>query len=215
MGSQTRQIQVDRNLNHLTPEQLAMGTVYLNQSQPNPFYGVLPANTSRGQQPTISRRNLMMPFPQFTSVTMNNQSLGKSWYNSFQFKYQRRFRKGFTALVSYTNSKTMEAVDYLNASDERLARELVSFDVPQRLVVTGIYELPFGARRKFAKTGWLSRLAGGWQASWVGTFQRGIPMSYPDYYVMGDPRLKSGQDLDHWFDTSPTSGSSARPTPCG
>jgi hypothetical protein len=27
-------------------------------------------------------------------------------------------------------------------------------------------------------------------------------MNYPDYYVMGDPKLKEGQTLAHWFDTS-------------
>jgi hypothetical protein len=32
--------------------------------------------------------------------------------------------------------------------------------------------------------------------------QPGPPITYPDWYVYGDPKLKSGQTLDHWFDTS-------------
>jgi hypothetical protein len=35
--------------------------------------------------------------------------------------------------------------------------------------------------------------------------QKGIPVSYPGgYYIYGDPKLSSGQTLDHWFDTSPS-----------
>ncbi|MEK7405425.1 MAG: hypothetical protein AAB225_09975 [Acidobacteriota bacterium] len=29
-------------------------------------------------------------------------------------------------------------------------------------------------------------------------------MSYPDYYIHGNPKLTSGQTLDRWFDTSPS-----------
>jgi hypothetical protein len=43
---------------------------------------------------------------------------------------------------------------------------------------------------------------GGWEFSWTGVIQSGPPMAYPNYYIQGDPRLKSGQDLNHWFNTS-------------
>jgi len=32
--------------------------------------------------------------------------------------------------------------------------------------------------------------------------QSGKAMSLPDYYIYGDPKLESGQTLNHWFDTS-------------
>ena len=55
VGSQTRELQVSKSINFLTPEQLALGTAALNQVVANPFYGVLPITTSRGGQPTIQR----------------------------------------------------------------------------------------------------------------------------------------------------------------
>ncbi len=201
-GSRTRQVQVSKNLNYLTPEQLALGTVYLNQSQPNPFYGVLPANTSRGQQATISRRTLMLPYPHFVNVTMQNQSLGRSWYNSAQVKIEQRFKRGVSFLISYTNSKTMEMAAYRSPQYAELSRELVSFDIPQRLTLSGIWEFPFGRRKAWLKTGIASKFAGGWQVSYSGTVQPGPPMSYPDYYLYGNPKLESGQSLNRWFDTS-------------
>jgi len=125
VGSQTKQIQVGKAQNFLTKEQLALGTPYLSTVVPNPFFGVLPANTSRGAQRTIQRRSLLTQFPHFTGVTMNNQSLGESCYNSLQLKVERRFRDGLSVLVSYTVSKTMESTAYLNSQDAELARDPV------------------------------------------------------------------------------------------
>ncbi len=202
VGSQTRQIQVNRALNFLTREQLALGTPYLSQVVPNPFYGVLPANTSRGAQPTIQRRNLLLQYPHFSGVTMNYASLGKSWYDSLQVKVEQRLWAGLAVLASYTASKTMEAAAYKNSADTELSRELVAFDVPQRLVLSGVYEFPVGPKKRWLSSGLAAHLIGGWQLGWSGVFQSGMPMSYPDYYLYGNPKLASGQSLNRWFDTS-------------
>ncbi len=202
VGSRTRQIQVGRAESFLTAQQLALGTAYLNTVVNNPFFGVLPVNTSRGAQRTIQRRSLLTQFPHFTGVTMNNQSKGESWYNSVQIKFEQRFKRGLSFLASYTASKTMESVSYKNAQDSLLSRELVGFDVPQRLVLSGIYEFPFGPKRRWLNQGLLSQIAGNWQFNWAGVMQSGTPMAYPDFYLNGDPRLSEGQTLNRWFDTS-------------
>ncbi len=202
VGSQTREIQASRSISYLTPEQLALGTPYLNTVVANPFFGVLPITTSRGGQATIQRRNLITQFPHYSGLTMGQQSLGKSWYHSVQFKLEQRFKSGLSYLVSYTISKTMEAVAFLNAQNTDPARELTVFDTPQRLVLSGYYELPTGPKKQWFNKGALSYLIGGWQANWISVIQSGPPMSYPDFYLNGNPKLASGQTLNRWFDTS-------------
>lgn len=205
VGSRTSQLQVSKDINVLTPEQLALGTPYLSQAVANPFYGILPSSTSRGAQSTIQRRNLIVPIPQFTSITEGAQSLGGSWYNAFQLKVEKRFSRGLSVLVSYTASKTMQSTEFLNPQDPRPSRELTDFDVPQRLMISGIYDFPVGPKQKWLNHGVLSHIIGGWALNWLSTLQRGIPVSYPGgYYIYGDPKLSSGQTLDHWFDTSPS-----------
>jgi hypothetical protein len=204
VGSETGELQVTKNLLYLTQEQLALGTPYLSASVPNPFYGVLPVTTSRGAQATIQRRSLLAQYPQYTGVTMNGVSLGSSWYNSAAFKVERRFKSGFSLLASYTISKSLEAADYLNPQDTNLHRELTSYDRPQRLVLSGLYHFPVGPEKRWLNSGVLSHVIGGWELSWSSVTQSGTPMSYPDYYLYGDPKLKSGQTLQHWFDTSPS-----------
>ncbi len=203
-GSQTRALQTSRNINYLTEEQLALGTIYLNQGFTNPFYGVLPASTARGSVRTVQRRVLMLPYPQFGNITMNMISRGTNWFNSLQLKLEKRFRHGFSALVTYTNSKTMEQRQYLNAQNEIPSRELASYDIPQRLVISGIWNLPFGRKQPLLSQGWPAKLAGGWQISFTGTSQSGPPTPLPDYYLYGEPRLPKGeQTFNKWFNTSP------------
>jgi hypothetical protein len=97
----------------------------------------------------------------------------------------------------------MQRTEYLNAQDKNLSRELASYDIPQRLVISGIWNLPFGRRQKWAREGWPAKLMGGWQVSSIATSQAGPPVSMPNYLLHGDPRLPDGQQtLGKWFDTS-------------
>jgi hypothetical protein len=202
-GSQTRSLPVSKNINTLTADQLTLGTTYLNAGQPNPFYNVLPASTPRGTSASVQRRVLLLPYPQFGNITENNISYGSSWFNSIQLKLEKRFKNGFSALVTYANSKNMTQIAWLNAQDRYLSRELAAYDIPQRLVFSGIGEAPFGRGKKWLNHGLASKLAGGWQMTWSGTIQSGPPIALPDYYIYGNPQLPSDQQtLNHWFDTS-------------
>jgi hypothetical protein len=205
VGSRTRQIQVSQSQDFLTLAQLAMGAAYLSASVPNPLYGVLPSNTTLGGAATVQRSSLLVQYPQFTAVTMNDVSIGESWYNSLQVKAEQRFRAGLSVLFSYTNSKTMEAIQYKNPQDTELSRDLTSFDVPQRVVVSGVYQLPVGPKKRWIHSGLVSRIVGSWQVSSNLTHQSGTPITYPsNYYINGNPKLTSGQTLSHWFNTSPS-----------
>ena len=80
----------------------------------NPFYPLLPGTSLSGT--TVARSQLLMPYPQFTGVSVDvNQ--GYSWYHSMQTRFEKRFSAGFTSSVSWTWSKLMEARSYLNGGD--------------------------------------------------------------------------------------------------
>jgi hypothetical protein len=203
VGSRTSQLQVSKNINALPVDQLKLGTTYLSQVVPNPFFGVLPSNTTLGATATTQRRNLLVPYPQFGAITEGAQTLGRSWYNSFQFRAEKRVSHGLTLLASYTLSKTMEQLGFLNPQDAQPSREIGIYDVPQRLVISGIYAFPVGPGRKWLSHGFASHIIGGWSVNWNMTAQSGIPIAFPSgYYIYGNPTLSSGQTLNHWFDTS-------------
>ena len=54
-------------------------------------------------------------------------------------------------------------------------RSLSQGDVPQRLVLSPYYELPFGKGKPWLSHGFPSKIFGGWQVGMIGTMQTGSP----------------------------------------
>ncbi|QNI31121.1 carboxypeptidase regulatory-like domain-containing protein [Alloacidobacterium dinghuense] len=128
----------------------------------------------------------LLEYPQFLGTengnTLNNfDTNGVSIYNALQAQLQKRFSDGLSFLLSYTYSRTMSNADTgfsiftpnaLNKFNQRAEWAVSSGDQPHVLVLSGVYELPFGAGKPFFSGGnrFLSKqVIGGWQLS--GTFQ--------------------------------------------
>jgi len=183
VGSRSRSLQVSKSINEVSAEQLKLGTA-LNDLIANPFQGLLPGTAFNGA--TAVRSQLLRPFPQFTSITRAFNSNGLSWYNALQVQLEKRVTSGLHFLASYTFAKSIEAVGYLNAQDDKLANVLTSVDAPQRLILSGSYDLPFLQKA----TGFLS-VFGGWQMNWIISLQSGLPVGTPSgAYSSGiDPKI--------------------------
>ena len=172
---------------------------FLSAQFPNPFRGTNPIYGAN-----ISRANLLRPFPHFGSLTMEIPD-GYSWYHSLQARAERRFARGFTFQGSYTWSKTMEAIEYLNTADARPYESISSFNRAHRLAASGIWEVPVGRGRKFGATmaRALDLTVGGWQIGAIVALQSGGPMDFGNAIFTGDIRninLPGGQrDVDRWF----------------
>jgi hypothetical protein len=197
VGSRTISALTSKDVNSLSLADLALGDQtkggdpnYLNVQVPNPFQNLLPGTTINGA--TVTRSQLLRPFPEFQGITQTNLNTGKVWYNALQIGVQKRYSHGLTFSANYTFSKNIESTGYLNAQDPTPTRTLTSFDRPQRFSFAPSYELPFGPGRLLlnSRNGILSRLVGGWQVLVNTVFQSGAPMGIPSsVWVLGDPRL--------------------------
>jgi len=179
----------------------------LDELVANPFQGLLPGTEFNGSQ--IKRQQLLRPIPQFDRIRTRRDD-GSAIYHAGQFRVERRFTRGFTILSSYTWSKVIEEVTFLNESDTDYERRIGSDDIPHRIVVSGVWELPFGKGRKWGASwnGFINAVAGGWQAQGIYQWQSGRPIDLSDRNVFfnGDPsKLRSnitGKTVDGTFDTS-------------
>ena len=182
----------------------------------------------------MARGQLLRPYPEYTSVAVDEITNRNSGYNSFQAKVEKRFGGGGTLLASYTVAKLISDTDTLtgwlestggtqwgdsNSNNIRGERSLTAYDVPQRLVVSYVLDLPVGKGRKFATnvTGVADKLLSGWGVNGITTFQSGFPLqlSGPDLsdsfggfsrpLSTGKSGKLSGSAqsrLNEWFDTS-------------
>ncbi len=194
----------------------------------NPFYGIITDSTSILSARTVQLGQLLKQNPQYTDWT---SSLANPWqgpgddtfrntWQSLQVSVRKALRGGLTTNVAYTWSKNLTNADsadngflgpevgYQNVVTFAGERSLSAEDVPHRLVIGYVYDLPFGKGRRFLagvgrKT---NAFVGGWQLSGMTTLQSGFPLpisvsglttgafgggARPN--LIGDPCLDSGR----------------------
>ncbi|HEU4983639.1 MAG TPA: carboxypeptidase regulatory-like domain-containing protein [Acidobacteriaceae bacterium] len=172
---------------------------YLGTAVANPFAGNLPNTNLNGS--TLSRQQLLLPYPQFLSVNYGQESVGQLWYNAAQLMIEKRYANGFSIMGSYTWSKTEEALAFLNPQDPAPHKNIGATDRPQHLVISALYELPFGKGHRFL--GDVNRptelLVGGWQLNYIETIQSGLPVGLPgNVNLIGDPQA-TNKNHQTWF----------------
>jgi hypothetical protein len=124
-------------------------------------------------------------YPQLGSITVQDNS-GNSHYNSLQAEYERRFHAGFQFLGAFTWSKTIDdSCGNLDTCSPQLytnyaiERGLSNIDQSYRLVLSSLYQLPFGRGMRWGRN-WsrpLDWVIGGWQLNGIYTLQAGLPFS--------------------------------------
>jgi hypothetical protein len=220
----------DTNINQLTVEQLAQGNALL-QRVPNPCFGDVPPSSSLGG-PTVPVAQTERAFPCFNTVSLYRNNVGNTSYNALEIKIEKRFSHGLSGLVSYTWSKLIDtASSVFDASilagpvanfpvadsyNPRLERDVSTGDIPHNLVVSFVWDLPWGRGRRFEPHGLAGVLLNGWQLAGIGTVQSGVPIPItqvtnfnafagfgtqrPDR--VGDPALPSSdRSTARWFNT--------------
>jgi len=231
-GNTTRRLPLDFSQNYVPASELgrrtatgAIDTAYYTGLVPNPMEGLIPNNASLNGA-NIQRRFLMYAFPQYTDVPIYSIPLGRNQYHGMTVKVTKRFSGGLSFLSSYSIGKNLQETRWLNAQDfggltnwesTKLVKESnQNIDAPQKFVIAGIYELPFGKGRRLASgvPGVVNQIIGGWQLNWDVTYQSGWVVDYPNA-----PQIRPGSaKLDHptrtqVFNTSLWKTASGTPVP--
>jgi hypothetical protein len=115
-------------------------------------------------------------------------------YHALQVRAEKRISAGLTLLANYTWSKTLTNADAeypsqanwngngnggaLNTYNLKVEKGLSQYDIPQRLILSYTYQLPFGKGKQFANQGGVvNALVGGWLFAGVQTYKSGTPLS--------------------------------------
>ncbi|MDQ2777869.1 MAG: carboxypeptidase-like regulatory domain-containing protein [Acidobacteriota bacterium] len=148
-----------------------------------------------GFSPTRNVAESLLQFPQLFAPNTDCclENLGQSSYDAFELRLQRRFHSGLNLLASYTWSKTITDADSVlpafasfsgggsiqNPFNLKGEKSLSNQDIPQNLVLSYIYELPFGKGKKFLNHGaFANAVLGGWSVSGIQTYHSGQPENF-------------------------------------
>ncbi len=194
VASRSYDLSTDVNLNFIPRQYLSTSNVrdntvnsFLTANVANPFAGLLPGEGLNGS--TVQRQQLLRPYPQFSTDVAVRRYDGSSSFDSAQFRLSRRFNGGYMIDTAYTWSNFKEQVTKLNDSDTDYEERYQDTHLPHRLVVNGIWELPFGKGRHFASdaNALVNGIIGNWSVSAIWNWQSGRPnLTMGNVYYDGD-----------------------------
>jgi hypothetical protein len=162
----------------------------------------IPLDISRDQtvlNQIFTNTQAYKPYTQFGAINLWS-NFGHSSFHSGTGKIEKRFSRGLTMTSFYTwgkainesdNDGTASGITYYN---RRLEKGRAGFDITHRSVTYATYELPFGRGRRWMSGGGIKDYAlGGWNISWIQTFQSGTPVTFtmggsPNRYLPGQQR---------------------------
>jgi hypothetical protein len=179
---------------------------------------------------TAANKDLFRPYPGFTSV-LQASNWGRSDYNGLETSVTRRFTKGLQFQASYVLSRSMDNNSafhsgatnrtYMIAPQDAHNKDAdygpSEFDARHRVVLSEVYELPFGRGKKWLESAPATVVLGNWSLASIWTFQSGFPYTI---YDGRDPCLRAGnwtpscrpntvgdpnagpQTAAEWFDTA-------------
>jgi len=231
LGSKITNVGIpDSNINQLTEEQLKLGSTLLERI-PNPLFGTIPRSSSIGD-PTVTRAQLMKPYPEYTAVSFYRNNVGTTDYQGLSFSIRQRTSRGLTYSAAYTRSKLTDiASSVFDASiltgpvtnaavadshNLERDRDYSTGDIPHYFGASVVWDVPFGTGRASNPGGLLGVLAKDWSVAAVMTLQSGVPVAvtqsnslgYAGFTtqrpnLVGDPTLPANERTPaHWFNTS-------------
>jgi trimeric autotransporter adhesin len=175
------------NINQLDPRHMALGSALL-ESVPNPFFGLPAGQGFNVTSATVQRRQLLRPFPQFGDILMRQSTLGRNQYHAGIVKFEKRLTNGWGGRVNYTYSRlednqfgesnffSRNSTEAQNAYDLDDEYSVGILDVPHKIVMAPIFQLPFGEGRRWANSGAAAWILGDWTLSSIITIESGFPI---------------------------------------
>jgi len=143
-------------------------------------------------QATITKGQLLRPFPMYSGLEYAGQGSFGSSYQALEATLQKRFAGGGTLLAAYTYSKLLSNTDsitsWLEAGGDGAIQDwnnlkgeksLSSQEVGQHLIVSYVLDVPFGKNKKYLNNlpPAADKIVGGWGIDGVTTFQDGFPVN--------------------------------------
>ncbi|MBI3684566.1 MAG: TonB-dependent receptor [Acidobacteria bacterium] len=169
-------------VNQLAPDYLRLGSLLTRNIADSAVVAAGYTRPYAGFNGTLAQS--LRAFPQYLGVTTLDAPTGNSTYHALFLKSEKRFSNGLQFLLSYSLSKTLTDVafdggDLSGPQDQfnrRAEKSIANIDIPNRLVISYSYELPFGKGKRWLSGRAADYVLGGWSIAGIHTYQGGGPL---------------------------------------
>jgi hypothetical protein len=176
------------------PNPFALGN-FSGVAGSNPAAYSLMSLNSYYTQSLTSIGNLVRAYPQMGGLTIE-QSLAKSHFQEILINLTRRYSRGLTLMATLQINDQHDGDYYANAFDPLPSWEPSNYSAPERVTVEGIWNLPFGRSRAWARSGWTNLAFGGFQLSGTYEAQQGQLANFGNLFYEG-PIKSSAIKIKH------------------
>jgi hypothetical protein len=148
----------------------------------------------------------LRPYPQYGWVADTLAYNANTIYHSMELKAEKRFKSGgelsgnyvWSKIIGDTDSNTGGLEVHYNPSGQwgaphagvmiqdydnmKAERSVLTYDVPQRAVISYVLDLPFGKDQRWGSkaTGLIGHTISGWGINGITTFQKGFHLGFSD-----------------------------------
>jgi hypothetical protein len=203
------ELEINQNINVLPQQYYSTSTdpttnlanqTSLNTAIANPMAGKLPAGSlSNLSGSTIARNLLLVPFPEFGSVTDNYQSIGHQRYDALQIQVSHPMSHHVSFQGSLTWNKLIDWTSFAN--NYGIGTPLTKVGDPGPSLIGNVFgtvELPGLESRSY----YTRLILGGWKVNTVMRAQNGSLISEPgSVYQIGDPLYAAPRNFQRMFNT--------------
>jgi hypothetical protein len=193
VGARPTHLEVNHNINILPAQYYNQGSsevTVLNAAVANPMAGLIPQSTTLNAA-TIAENLLLLPYPEFGSVTEDYSPIGSAPYNALQVQVSKPMVHHFTLSGNLTWEKIMDHTGFLDNYAAAIGKLDHVWDQTPSFFgqIYGTYELP-----KFTTLPFYEReILGGWKLNSVMRFSNGQLLNAP-----GNVNIIGNYRQPHW-----------------
>ncbi len=188
------------NANNPNPCQ-TLNVACLENYVANPFASLIsnPNSALSYLSPTVPYWQLLMPFPQYTSVTTDEPPIANSIYHALQVTANKAYSNGLELVASFTWSKSIDDSSMYDTNvawlgnygpqsgwalqdpnNPKSERALSTFDIPAMLKFSYSYDLPIGRGKALwgEMPRWVDGIIGGWKTNGIWQIRDGWPLQF-------------------------------------
>jgi hypothetical protein len=201
VGAKPTRLEVNHNINILPAQYYNQGVAginFLNASVTNPMAGQIPQSTTLNAA-KVAENLLLLPYPEFGSVTEDYSSIGSAPYNAMQIQVSHPMKYHVSFQANFTWDKIMNHAGYID-NYAAVIGKLQSVEDSSPTMFGNLYgtiELP-----KFLNHPAYERLTiGGWQLNSVVRMTNGFLVGAPGTIdIIGNP-TQPGANLTRQYNT--------------